>query len=364
MRVTAMRKWIIFLLITLISVGAAIPSTIRAVKNSKPVHGADGWETTDPIEAGMDPEVLEQAGNWLKKTDITSFILLKDGRIVWEQYYRGQIPGDYAFAYSVTNLMLSAVTGISIGRGELAQEGRLIDYYPEYFTAPEASSEAESISSPEIGNVTLRQLLSNTSGMKNPDKEYFHEVNWVARMLDPAAGPVTSEADGSGGASGENAAAPLTAYLVSGAITRSTGEKAGELANERICASAGMKNVIWHAGPEEYSIGGEYLNMRPMDIARLGQLYLDGGVYQDVRILPEGWVRETLQNGYGLLRREIGGFEVLSSEGEDMTPNLYILPELDMVLVVTSYPGVFREGLSRGHVDTLLTDYLLKETER
>ncbi len=342
-----MRNKIAFLLIFLISIAFAVPPYLGAIKDARPVHGQDGWEVVTPEGAGMDPDTLAQAGGYLKKTDATAFIVLSKGRIAWEQYFRGQIPKDYAFAFSTANLMLSAVTGISIARGELPPEGRLMDFYPEFFTKAGNAGLLEETYAMTTGKITLRQILANTSGLKNPEEEYFHQVHWIERMLSQKTA----------GEPGETfLPAPLATYLVSGAITRKTGKRTSELAHERICGPAEMNRVIWHSGPEEYDIGGQYLYMRPLDIARLGQLYLDEGQ----EIIPKAWVQETLACGFGLSIRNIKGYQVFTTEGEDTAPNLYMVPERGLVVVVTSYPGIFRESLSYEDVEKVLTDYLLQ----
>ncbi len=343
-----MRNKIAFLLIFLISIAFAIPPYLGAIKAARPVHGQDGWEVVTPEGAGMDSDSLAQAGGYLKKTDATAFIVLSKGKIVWEQYFRGQTPNDYAFAFSTANLLLSAITGISIARGELPPEGRLMDFYPEFFTrAGNKNGLLEETAALTVGKVTLRQILANTSGLKNPKEEYFHQVDWIQWMLSQK---IT-------GKPGETfLPAPLATYLVSGAITRQTGKRASELAYERICRPVKMNRVIWHSGPENYDIGGQYLYMRPLDIARLGQLYLHGGQ----EIIPKAWVQETLACGFGLGIRNIKGYRVFTTEGEDTAPNLYMVPERGLVVVVTSYAGIFRESLSYKHVEKVLADYLLQ----
>ncbi|MEA4822619.1 MAG: serine hydrolase [Clostridiaceae bacterium] len=343
-----MKKLIVWILIVGISFAIALPNALKAAENARLRHDGDGWETVLPETAGMRADMLEQAGKWLGRTNVTSFIVIKNGRIVWEQYYRGEILSDYAYTYSVANLLLSSITGISIDNGALNPDDRLIDYYPEYF-----NSEKEAVSS-EIGQITLRSVLSGASGLCDPNEDYFHQTDWLRWMLEQKPEEDTEETS--------TAVAPLTAYLVSGAITRSTGKQAAELVNEYICAEAGMKSVIWHTGPEGYNIGGGYAYMRPIDVARLGQLYLDVGTYHGRQIIPESWARETLYNSYGLTKTKINKYDVYLSQGDGTVPNLCLVPEQGLVIVLTAYPGLFKASLTERHVEILLSEYLLDET--
>ncbi len=102
--------------------------------------------------------------------------------------------------------------------------------------------------------------------------------------------------------------------------------------------------------------------MRPRGMAKYGQLYLDGGVWQGRRILSEEWIRESWErygrlapldrNGhqYGYLwwhhaypvgDRTIETVEARGNGGQ----YIFVVPSLDLVAVITA--GNFRTGETR-----------------
>jgi len=106
--------------------------------------------------------------------------------------------------------------------------------------------------------------------------------------------------------------------------------------------------------------GGLYL--RPRDMAKFGQLYLDGGLWRGERVISEEWVRESTgkygrlapldRNGhqYGYLwwhhRYPVGDrvIETIEARGNG-GQYIFVVPELELVAVITS--GNFRNGKTR-----------------
>jgi CubicO group peptidase (beta-lactamase class C family) len=133
-------------------------------------------------------------------------------------------------------------------------------------------------------------------------------------------------------------------------------------AHRTLFGPLGVTDYNWFLDPTgtPYLGGGIYL--RPRDVLKLGQLYLDGGVWKGERLLPESWVRESWRaygrlapfeiNGheygylwwhhrYDLEGRTVGTLEARGYGGQ----YLFVVPELDLVAVVTA--GNFRNRRTR-----------------
>jgi CubicO group peptidase (beta-lactamase class C family) len=111
----------------------------------------------------------------------------------------------------------------------------------------------------------------------------------------------------------------------------------------------GITQRKWQMQPLGAAMTGGSLGLRTQDLWKLGQLYLDHGMWQGRQVLPAAWVRRSIaphanaREGvdYGYLwwlQPFAAGGRTLASFG--MSGNggnkVYVLPELDAVVVVTT----------------------------
>ncbi len=97
-------------------------------------------------------------------------------------------------------------------------------------------------------------------------------------------------------------------YLLSRIITVKTGISLTELLRERLFTPMHFEETAWSCCPLGFAMGATGLFIRSADIAKLGQLYIDGGVYGGERYLSSEWCRTVLERGYEL---------------ESVAPNVY-----------------------------------------
>ncbi|MEW9573234.1 serine hydrolase domain-containing protein [Rhodanobacter sp. Si-c] len=222
-----------------------------------------------------------------------AIVVLHDGRLIAERYAPGYGPDTPIWAHSLTKSLTSALIGI------LVREGRLRLEQP----APVAGW--RSPGNPHHA-ITIDQLLRMDSGL--PFDETDDALNPFARMA-------FLERDMAGyAAQMPPAHAPGTVWgysnlgyvLLGRMVTDATGGNAvnaERFARRELFAPLGMAHTVMQADADGTLIGssGSYGTAR--DFARFGQLYLDDGMVDGKRILPEGWVAyshsQTLDTGYG-----------------------------------------------------------------
>ena len=158
--------------------------------------------------------------------------------------------------------------------------------------------------------------------------------------------------------------------LVGGALTTATGTWLPELFEQKVAVPLQFGEWHWNLMPndEGYLGGGAYL--RPRDLLKVGQVYLDGGVWKGKRIVSAAWVKESTAPRIKISPETTGlsaeDFQNYYSEGEDAlawhhnglragdrryaayaaTGNggqlLYVVPELELVAVFTG--GNYMQG--------------------
>ena len=95
-------------------------------------------------------------------------------------------------------------------------------------------------------------------------------------------------------------------YLVSRAVTKISGEKLDEFLMRRLFNKTGCREVAWSRCPKNYPVGATGLYLRTDDVVKLGRIYLDGGRWNDERILSQEWVSLVIERSYELAKKGKG----------------------------------------------------------
>lgn len=216
--------------------------------------------------------------------------MVRDGKLVkdwnWDMARLGARE-----VFSVTKSVTSALVGIAVGDGALGLDDRVSDYIPQWRDT-------------ESADVTVRHLLANDSGrFWSEDSDYVQLVR-SSRRTAYAVGLDQQHEPGTSWAYNNAAIQVLDAVLA-----QATGMPTDEFAAERLFGPLGMERtrLTRDASGRGTSV---FFGMRTscLDLARFGQLYLDGGKVDGERILPSEFVRASvgrpsteLNAAYGLL---------------------------------------------------------------
>ena len=202
---------------------------------------------------------------------------------------------------SVTKSIISILIGIAMDKGYIkGPDQKVLDFFPEYEIKKGETT---------IQNITLKNLLTMTAPYKykfNPYIKYFTSDDWVNFSLDLLGGR---------GRVGKFRYAPLIGPdILSGILGKVTGESVINFARENLFVPLGIvveKNIIFHSKEEQLAFNqatdisgwvadpvgvntaGWGLTLSPVDMAKIGQLYLNHGMWNGRRIVSEKWVDES-----------------------------------------------------------------------
>jgi CubicO group peptidase (beta-lactamase class C family) len=259
---------------------------------------------------------------------------MQGDRVVADESFAGSNLNDRPFdVKSASKSVLSALVGIAIERGRIdgldATVGELL---PAYARGLDDARRA----------ITLGDLLAMESGLASTSGEHYGAWvttdDWTAAAL---ARPFKSE-PGS-----EFTYSTGNSHLVSAILTEATGKSTFELARESLFGPLGIEVAGWERSPEGYYFGGNSLRITPRDLARFGRLYLAKGRWEGRRLVPAEWVEvSTRRHSEGWPERygaygyswwlppddPWDSFAAIGYGGQF----LYVVPELDMLAVVTS----------------------------
>jgi CubicO group peptidase (beta-lactamase class C family) len=276
---------------------------------------------------------------------VSGFLVIKDGRIVLEQYRLGNTAKTRWVSMSVAKSFTASLVGAAIQDGHIkGLDDRVADYLPE-------------LKGSAYDGVSIRNLIEMASGVKW-DETYTDPSSDRRRMLE------IQNSRKPGGTLELMASLPRAALpgmrwnystgetLVVGALVRAAvRQPVADYLSDRIWARFGMESdaTWWLESPDGLEIGGSGLSATLRDFGRLGLFLLGGGKAGDEPILPEDWVREAgspkrigfrmvdygymiwpIPNAAGTI--DEGAFEARGIFGQ----HVYVNPRENVVIVVWS----------------------------
>jgi CubicO group peptidase (beta-lactamase class C family) len=353
-------------LLFLVGAACSDPSSPEARSYPAPEATGDGWITATPEEVGMDPGPLVEMKEWLEERDghfIHSILVVRNGTLVFEEYFPGEqfdlvdgSPDDLhpvafdrntlQFQGSVTKSVVSALVGIALDQGLIPDTGvPVFPFFPDY---------AE-LSTPEKGTVTLEHLLTMKAGWPWFDDDIDGSGSDERAMFlhsDPLRFILERPLSWEPGTRMEYHSG--YAVLLGEVVARASGVDLATFARERLFEPLGITDGSWATCPNSPGVvfagGGLYL--RPRDMAKIGQLFLQGGVWEGEEVLSRGWTERSValsapseerfgshyrQTGYGFmwwLGRWDGGYDAYLAAGFG-GQFIIVIPEASLVVVVT-----------------------------
>jgi len=297
----------------------------------------DGWVTGGLASENIDVEVIRNVAAGIEDggyPGINSFLIVRDGKLVFENYFNGTIRNMSENIYSAPKSITSCLMGIAIDEGYIADENELLyPFFAEYDSFEHWTARKDSIS--------LKHLITMTAGFQLAGDDYDIWLNntgprdWIKFYLDL---PVVT----SPGAVFNYES--LCDRLAGHVVEREAGTTLPLFALEHLFEPLGMRYYSW-AGwkPTTSSMISGFLELRPIDMAKIGQMYLDGGVWQGTRIVSQDWiVRSTAVNredyGYNwwiyTWATPAGNYRVYFAYGNGGN-SIYVVASLNMVVVFT-----------------------------
>lgn len=341
--------------------GAASPFVfggLLVLAGLAPRADAEEWETATPAEVGLDSDRLDALTRHVRETpelNVHSILVVKDGRLAYEQYFAGEDqtigrnlgrvefgPDDLHDLRSVTKSVTAALVGIAIDTGRLpGRDARVVDLLPAY---AEGASEAARA-------LELEHLLTMSAGLAWDESiPYSNPENSEIQMSmadDPIGYVLAQPAENPPGRS-FNYNGGLTT-LLAGILEAATGRPLEEFAEEVLFEPLGIDTFEWFELANGLPAPASGLRLRPRDLAKFGELYLNGGRWGDRRVVSSDWVaRSTASSiepnrlvGYGyqwwVQTYELDGrmHDVPTASGNG-GQRIFLLSDLDMVVVTTA----------------------------
>ena len=326
---------------------------------SAPLARADGWRTARASEVGFDEAKLAALMRSVADTDATlpraplihSLLIARHGKLVVEEYFYGH---DRERTHDIRS---GGKTFASILLGAVMQRGARVT--PQTTIASLLTAEAPYANpDPRKAQITLAHVMTHATGLAcddNVDDSPGNESVLQSQTAQPNYWKYMMDLPMLQNPGAHYAYCSGTMNLMSGVLTRASGMWLPALFHETIAGPLQFGTYQFNLSPalEGYLGGGAFL--RPRDWLKVGQTYLDGGVWNGTRIVPKTWVETSTSKQMEWPYRDenvsagTDGFawhlNTLSSGGKayreyEANGNggqfLIVVPELDLVVVFTA----------------------------
>lgn len=232
--------------------------------------------------------------------NLNAVVASRHGDIIFEGYYRGTLANDLLQVQSVTKSVGSALVGIAHRQGKIHLDQDMDDFFGDLYPLSQGAYFGKS-------TITVEQILQQRHGVswdedgtdyrdpQNPVNQMVQSRDWyqyfLTRSMDAAPGTKFSYSSGA-------------SNVMSRLIRVSTGLGPDEFAMRELFGPLGIVDVHWEVYSEDgYGTGltdwpapdhdvslGFSLWLNARDMLKIGELYLNGGVYNNRRLLDKSWI--------------------------------------------------------------------------
>lgn len=335
-----------------------IPEQLISIQKIKP---GSGWEIskdkfdTDKIRL-LNRKIAEN-----RFKDITSIIVIKNGKLLIEEYFNGSGRDSLQDTRSVGKSFASALTGIAIRDGYLRSEYQHLNEFYNLKRFKNYSSEKD--------HVTIKSLLTMSSGFEGNDdfpdspgneENMYPTDNWIHFALDLPVAPHKNWSYFTAGV-----------VLTGDILEQSVPEGLEKYAHKKLFQPLGIERYKWFYTPQKKPSLAGGLRMRSLDFAKFGQLYQNKGLWNGNTILDKDWIKKSFHNyfpdhdnfdGYGYLfwrkvyRTSNRIFETYQSSGNGGN-KVIMCTEIPVVIVITA--KAYNKPYAHSQADKIVQEYLL-----
>ena len=299
-----------------------------------------------------------------QQSNICQITAIRDGQIVYEDIWNGYRKEDCTHIMSATKSVMALLVGIAIDKGQIGSvDDRILDYFPDYQVKRGEKT---------IREINIKHLLTMRAPYKckgDPWTKVCSSDNWTHASLDFLGGRK--------GFTDEFNYQTVCLHILSGILYRATHVKTVDYANEYLFAPLNIsqhknyyaetaeehkrftieklpKENIWFCDPDGLGTPGYGLCMSAHDMAKIGLLCLNKGVYHGKRIISSEWLEEMTNPrmvegdrfrgmNYGYLWWIIDRAENIYAAIGNSGNVIYVNPVKNIVIAVSSYfkPTVF-----------------------
>jgi CubicO group peptidase (beta-lactamase class C family) len=349
--------------IALIAVAGCLPNgSLKRDGSVVPANLGDGWEIATPESVGLNPAALASLHSDLLSEDrnlgTIAVLIVKDGKLVWEAYVRDPADRDRLHHIeSVTKGMTSLAFGVARDQGLFPSlDAPIEDFIPD----------AVAGLGPQKAAITLDDLLTMRSGLAFDNRAFAIEIE-IDRPANPLRYMLMKPLTTTPGTTFDyHDVDPQTLVYI---LERALGESEEAWVKRRLFAPLGISDYLWEHGSDGVTMAAHGLYLRARDMAKFGQLLLDGGRWQGTQVVSQDWItnatsphvnpdpqhpQDAHRFGYYFWTMppnvSKGAYDTIGAGGQI----ILVIPEKQMVIVQVALPDASVEQTQWHDLDFLM----------
>lgn len=236
-----------------------------------------------PESVGVDSRPLVRLSEWIRKEDldVRSFLVVKDGKLIFERYGKGLTRNHNYELYSITKNVTALLAGVLIDEGRTRLDEKVA---PVLTKARPDLQEAFA----DKQAIELRHVMSMSSGLfydfkPTDDPIYYGAPDRLKLAAETTPrrppGEVFDYTD-------------VNPILASATLQADAGMPLAKFAREKLFEPMGMTHYAWERADDKGLVSAGWgLRLRAVDMAKLGLLVLSGGRWNEQQIVSQAWVR-------------------------------------------------------------------------
>ena len=297
--------------------------------------------------------------------DITSIVVLKDGKLLLEEYFNGANRNTLHDTRSVGKSFASTLLGIAVKDNYIKSESQTLNEFYKLNTFQNYSSSKDSI--------TLKDLLTMSSSFDGSDlnsespgneENMYPTKNWVEFALNL---PIDKS----------KVANKQWDYFTAGVVVlgdiihKSVPNGLEKYSNEKLFKPLGITKYNWQFTPQKVANTAGSVQLRSLDYAKYGQLYKNQGNWNSKQILSKEWITNSFSHQMTISKDEYYGYlfwnktynvngvnyEVYYSSGNGGN-RIFIFKDFPIVIVITS--TAYNTTYGHKQVEKIMQNYLIE----
>lgn len=285
------------------------------------------FERTNPENVGVSSKQLLY---FLKdmteniEASLHEIMVLVDGKVILETAFSPYRKEDWHISHSLCKSVTNLAIGLLFTDGKIKLDEKITSIFSEKKIAFRG----------KMKRITVEHLLTMSSGIAFNEASSLFEEDWVKGCLSSGVlfEPGTKFFYNS-----------LNSYLLSAIVVEKTGKGLVDYLEEKLFQKMGIINVFWEKCPKGIEKGGWGLSLTTEDVAKIGTLYLQKGMWNGEQLIAKNYMEWSVQKqietpksiseyGYGYqvwMTSVKGGYQLNGMFGQ----NVFLFPDTKAIVI-------------------------------